>query len=1096
MRLVEGRGIEGIIARIAEAGALSGHALLEPAAAAPADLEAADAAFRAERWSEALAHYAALVRRPLLGVDYRDVLIRVGRCHLYLGDHAAGAALLEILSEVYFDSYEVLFYLGRCRQMLDLHDDALATLLQANLLQPRNFKCLMAIATTAHAHCMGGYGMTRPGPAGRRDLAINAYREAAAIKPKDQAPALGLARLLAETGEVGRAIAGLEAAARQGVAPRRLLGEAVRLGMRGGLYGDVARLLPTLEEARGDRLLLARARRVLELVDGRSAKARTTAPEPGSIVTVLLEDSALKGGFLRLLGQASLVVPAEASPASVEAQLRLHERARFVLIGSARGLARGRAAYEDVAPRLGPDVAGIAGGGPGVDRWVLWSLPRLLALMDELEHETPSFASLHDELATRARLLRVPMTEATPAAAMAVASVIARVALVSRNGAVKFGGGEHFLHEAERRYRAWGCATLFVSIDPRGQEATRSEVDGTKIWSLPDDPAALRRLLLAERIDLVHCLSGLGQTCLDAMVDLSIRVVYGIHFWREFLLSPACHDHYFPYADRSSRIDPAFRAILRRADHVYANSEFVAALCRRHLGLDPIQIPSLVADDFGRGEEDPADPDVSRAESLGRGFVLQINARADKGFELVLDIARHLPRTRFVVVASQSSLEVAKLRVTQRGLRNVVVLARFDNMAPLFRRARVVLVPSFQFVETFSRVVIEAQRAGTPVIGARAGNIPHLLERSGFLVEEDPAAWAECVERLVRDDVVHAEAVERAVANSRHFSSRRQADGLERLFRSLSFRILVAAGSGLGNVCHVLPLVRKVAEHFGRPVDVVLDADSPGCSVLFAGSPWVASVYEDAADVTARGYDLVLVTHCWGGVVPRFDAARVLASRDFVRFDPTEGRHEAMVNLDFLARALSIPIEPGDERRYSVGAQSWSLPAKRRVALHAGCKGGVYRVKRWPYFEELARGLAERGYEPVSVGGTVAEVVAELLACDLLVTNDSGIMNLGNALGMPVVALFGPSSARVRGPLRSPGAALQAPVPCSPCEESPTLKERFTKGQCGCIATLKLETVLARTLEVLDDLYRAAAPTAAERAVPLAETADLVLAAE
>lgn len=1100
VRLVESRGIEGVIARIAESGGMPAHRLLgNRPTLAKADLEAADRAFGAERWADALELYAALVRQPLIGADYREILTRIGRCQLYLGDPAGGAAVLEVLRGVYFDSYEVHFYLGRCRQMLHLYDGALAALLHANLLQPKSFKCLMAIAATAHAHLMGGYGMTRPGPPDRRDLAINAYRQAAAIRPKDHAPYLGLARLFAETDEVGTALAALEAAAQAGVMPRRTLGEAVRLAMRGGLYAEVARLLPALQDAKGDALLITRAKRLLlQLGCERSPQVPVDA-----VVSVLLGEPGLTGGMWRLLRKATLVAHPADKALAIEAQLRLQERARLVLVGTARGLARGQAIWPDLHHRLGPGTPGVVAGDPASDGWVLWSAPRLLQLMDELRQGDGTFASLHARLVDRARLWHLSGQGSAPAGK--TGRHVQRVALISRNGAIRFGGGEHFLHDAGHWYRERGCATLFVSIDQGATAATRNEQDGIASWCLPDSPPVLRRLLLDEEIDLVHCLSGLGQTCIDAMADLNIRLVYGIHFWREFLLSLSCHDHHYPYADRCSRIDPAFRAILRRADHVYANSEFTAALCQRHLGLDPIRIPSLVGDGFGRGAEDPADPDAARAAALGRGFVLLANARADKGFELLLDIAERLPSVRFVALASQSSQEVARLRVAQRGLANVTVLGRFDNMAPLFRRARAVLVPSFQFVETFSRVVIEAQRLGVPVVGARAGNIPYLLERSGILLGEDAEAWATCVRQLVEDDEVHAVAVAAATANARHFTSERQAEGLARLFGSLSQRILVAAGSGLGNVCHVLPLVQKVARHFGVPVDVLLDADSPGCSVLFAGSPWVASVYETPGDVLGRTYDLVLVTHCFGGVVPQFDARHVLFSRDFVAFDPTEGRHEAIINLDFLARALDMPIEPGDERGYFVGAHTWRLPGRRRIALHAGCKGGVYLVKRWPYFEELARELAGLGYEIVSVGGpdehvpgtqravggTVAEVVAELLACDLLVSNDSGIMNLGNALGMPVVALFGPSSARVRGPLKAPGAALQAPVPCSPCEESPQLKDRFTKGQCGCIATLKPDLVLAEVRRVLDGLYADLA-----KSEPLAETHDLVLAAE
>ncbi len=133
-----------------------------------------------------------------------------------------------------------------------------------------------------------------------------------------------------------------------------------------------------------------------------------------------------------------------------------------------------------------------------------------------------------------------------------------------------------------------------------------------------------------------------------------------------------------------------------------------------------------------------------------------VNTRADKGFGLTLDVAARLPEVRFVAVASQSSWDTAALLVAERGVRNVRLVRRFADMAPLYRRARAVLVPSFRFVETFSRAVVEAQRLGVPVVGADAGNVGRLLASSGTALPEDAAAWAAEVARLVGDDAHHA----------------------------------------------------------------------------------------------------------------------------------------------------------------------------------------------------------------------------------------------------------------------------------------------------------------------------------------------------
>lgn len=130
------------------------------------------------------------------------------------------------------------------------------------------------------------------------------------------------------------------------------------------------------------------------------------------------------------------------------------------------------------------------------------------------------------------------------------------------------------------------------------------------------------------------------------------------------------------------------------------------------------------------------------------------------------------------------------------------------------------------------------------------------------------------------------------------------------------------------------------------------------------------------------------------------------------------------------------------------------------VALEPGARYGP--AKCWPpeRFGELARLLLAQGADVVTVGtartrdveqqvARIAgsgllraagrtddlEVLIGLLAqANLLVTNDTGPMHLGAALGTPVLALFGATDLRVSGPLGpGPRRLLLGSAPCSPC---------------------------------------------------------------
>jgi heptosyltransferase II len=131
---------------------------------------------------------------------------------------------------------------------------------------------------------------------------------------------------------------------------------------------------------------------------------------------------------------------------------------------------------------------------------------------------------------------------------------------------------------------------------------------------------------------------------------------------------------------------------------------------------------------------------------------------------------------------------------------------------------------------------------------------------------------------------------------------------------------------------------------------------------------------------------------------------------------------------------------------------------KPLVALAPGAAYGG--AKRWPpaSFAELARALADDGVQSMMVGsradlpvarqieqgvggdgvlnlmGTDLPMLAALLAsCRALVSNDSGAMHLGAAVGVRVTAVFGPTDERLTRPAGDGHAVLTAPVWCRPC---------------------------------------------------------------
>ena len=64
---------------------------------------------------------------------------------------------------------------------------------------------------------------------------------------------------------------------------------------------------------------------------------------------------------------------------------------------------------------------------------------------------------------------------------------------------------------------------------------------------------------------------------------------------------------------------------------------------------------------------------------------------------------------------------------------------------------------------------------------------------------------------------------------------------------------------------------------------------------------------------------------------------------------------------------------------------------------------------------------------------TLAQAIGLIARCRLFITNDSGLMHVASALGVPLVAIFGSTDPLRTGPLSKNSRVLYKSIPCAPC---------------------------------------------------------------
>ena len=148
------------------------------------------------------------------------------------------------------------------------------------------------------------------------------------------------------------------------------------------------------------------------------------------------------------------------------------------------------------------------------------------------------------------------------------------------------------------------------------------------------------------------------------------------------------------------------------------------------------------------------------------------------------------------------------------------------------------------------------------------------------------------------------------------------------------------------------------------------------------------------------------------------------------------------------------------------------------------CPGAEYGpAKRWPaaHYAELARAKIKDGWQVWLLGSekdapvtaeiqqqsgpacidlagktTLTEVVDVLAAARGVVCNDSGLMHVAAAVGVPLIALYGSSDPGYTPPLSDTARVLSLGLSCSPC-----FKRDCPLGHLECLQRITPERVLA-----------------------------------
>lgn len=199
----------------------------------------------------------------------------------------------------------------------------------------------------------------------------------------------------------------------------------------------------------------------------------------------------------------------------------------------------------------------------------------------------------------------------------------------------------------------------------------------------------------------------------------------------------------------------------------------------------------------------------------------------------------------------------------------------------------------------------------------------------------------------------------------------------------------------------------------------------------------------------------------------------------------SNGMHEIDINMENVYR---IGYQGKVKRPYvPIGEEPIIEGERPYIGLcNSAFNAPMWEKKHWPHFGRLAESLKDFfGGALIGVGGPgeldnvsldidycgaleMIETTKVLSQLDLLVTTDTGCMHAADALGVPLIALFGSTMLSKNGPRGAKSYVITAGLKCSPCYYSDIF---FECEFAGCMYFIDPGFVMSKCREVMAKYY-------------------------
>jgi len=250
--------------------------------------------------------------------------------------------------------------------------------------------------------------------------------------------------------------------------------------------------------------------------------------------------------------------------------------------------------------------------------------------------------------------------------------------------------------------------------------------------------------------------------------------------------------------------------------------------------------------------------------------------------------------------------------------------------------------------------------------------------------------------------------------------------------------------------------------------DAAVDFQGAARSALIArlsGAPIVFGSAQPRENIASMFYTRQRIASGTHVVEQNLSLAEALLDAP-AEFLPLEFPHDASAERECARRLKELKLErfvllnPGA----GWGAKQWPVERYAEVAKQLSARGLQSLVNFGPGESELAAAVErDSGGAARAIACTITQLIALTRRAVLFIGGDTGPMHLAAALGIPVVAIFGPTNPQRNGPFRARSVVLRSP-------SSITSHARLEPAEAGMLEITPSQ-VVAAARQLLGDCH-------------------------